>query len=100
MPALMELRSPTSMKSDEPTSRTVVKPAITVLRALAVARIACSEIGRCSESRALAVVIGIEIVGQMRVRVDEAGKQRGIAQIDDGGAGRSILAADGLNHAV
>ena len=52
-PALMELRSPTSMKLDDPTSRTVVKPAITVLRALAVARMACSEMGRCSESSAL-----------------------------------------------
>ncbi len=41
------------MKFDEPTSRTVVKPAITVLRAFAVARIASSEIGRWRLSRAL-----------------------------------------------
>ena len=46
------------------------------------------------------VVVGIELVGQVRVRVDESGKQRGVAQVDDGCAGRARCAADGLNHAV
>ncbi len=48
----------------------------------------------------IAVVIGVELIGQMRMRVDETGKQRGIAQIDDRRARRRVRAANGLNHAV
>ena len=45
------------------------------------------------------VVIEIEIHGEVGVRIDEAGEEGGIAEIDDFGAGGDA-AADGLNVAV
>ena len=43
-----------------------------------------------------AVVVGIELVGQVRVRVDEPRQQRRVAKIDDRGAKRDHGAANRL----
>ena len=50
LPALIALRSPTSIKSSEPTSRTVVNPAISVMRAISDAISARSATGFFSRS--------------------------------------------------
>ena len=44
------------------------------------------------------VVIGIEIGGQVRVRVDESGEQSGIAKINQGGRCGHARGAHGLEE--
>ena len=46
-----------------------------------------------------AVIVGVELHGQMRMRVNETGQQRGVAQVDHRGSLGSAP-ADGLNDAV
>ena len=88
------------MKSLPPTSRTVVKPAISVFRAFS------GRANRPLGHRALqaeqrgSIVIRIELIGEMRVGVDKARQQGRIPQIDDGGSGRDGPAAHGLNLSI
>ena len=67
----------------DPTSRTVVKPAISVRRALSEARSAASATVRRKPPIVSAFQSSELFVRQMRVRVDEARQQRGIAEVDD-----------------
>ena len=76
-----------SSKFGAPTLRIDVKPAISVLRTLPTPRIAPNE----STSRTAGVVAGRiaeRAADDVRVRVDESGEQRRVAEVDGARAGR------------
>ena len=85
-PASIACMSATSANPPAPTSRTVVKPARSVIRAFAAPRSAqAAGVPRTGSAE----VAGIgEIAGQMGVEIDETGEQRDVAELDDARVGR------------
>ena len=65
-----------------PRSRTVVKPAIRVRRTISTASSVRSGDGLLQNVQFGVPVVAVERHGDVRVRVHEAGEQRGVAQID------------------
>ncbi len=70
----------------------MVKPAISVLRAFSVASNGLFSDGTVEGLEAGAVVVGIEILCEVGMRIDEAGEERGISEVNDGGTGGRIAA--------
>ena len=77
-PAAIASRSATSAKSRLPRSRTVVKPASSVLRAFATPSIAA----RAAVSRQVLVGRQLLAADQVHVGVDEPGQQGHVAEVD------------------
>ena len=78
-PSLIESRRSTGQERREPTSRTVVKPASSVLRALSTAAKALVN------GRVLELVDLVEAIGpaaQVRVAIDQARQHDGVRQVD------------------
>jgi hypothetical protein len=83
----------TSVNPDEPTSRTVVKPLISVSRALRTPSSASS----AASSRRRGFPTLRHVGGQVSVRVDEPRQQRETGQLDDLGTGRRGRRIDSLD---
>ena len=87
-PSLIALRIAMSSKFGAPTLRIDVKPAISVLRTLRDAEDRAERVD-VADGGVVAGRIAERAADDVRVRVDEAGQQRRVAEIDGARAGRN-----------